>query len=77
MTSAGGARPGGIVGEYVLTLDDVLNVRKFDDGIAKARFFVDIHSPDDTGPVRAALPASGRATTTSPTAASCRWESRT
>jgi hypothetical protein len=38
-----------IVGEYVLTMDDVLALRKFEDGIARGSFFVDIHSPDDTG----------------------------
>lgn len=38
-----------IVGEYVLTMDDVLSLRKFEDGIARGSFFVDIHSPDKTG----------------------------
>lgn len=38
-----------IVGEYTLTVDDVVNVRKFEDGIAKGSFFVDIHSPNETG----------------------------
>ena len=38
-----------IVGEYVLTLDDVLACRKFADGIAKGSFFVDIHAPTGTG----------------------------
>ncbi|NOZ21965.1 MAG: FAD-dependent oxidoreductase [Planctomycetes bacterium] len=32
-----------IVGEYVLTRDDVLAARKFEDGIAKACFFMDLH----------------------------------
>lgn len=32
-----------IIGEYVLTKDDVLAGRKFDDGIAKAWFFCDLH----------------------------------
>ena len=38
-----------IMGEYVLTVDDVLSLRKFEDGIARGSFFVDIHSPDQTG----------------------------
>lgn len=32
-----------IVGEYVLTREDVLEARKFDDGIAKAFFYIDFH----------------------------------
>ena len=36
-------------GEYTLTIDDVMQCRKFDDGVAKGSFFVDIHSPDQTG----------------------------
>jgi hypothetical protein len=36
-----------IVGDYVLTEEDVLKGRKFDDGIAKGCFPVDIHSPTD------------------------------
>lgn len=35
-----------ILGEYVLTGDDVRAARKFPDGIAKASFFIDIHGPD-------------------------------
>ena len=38
-----------IVGEYMMTVDDVVNVRKFPDGIAKGSFFVDIHHPTETG----------------------------
>ncbi|MGP4079182.1 FAD-dependent oxidoreductase [Pseudalkalibacillus sp. R45] len=36
-----------IVGDYVLAQEDVLRGRKFDDGIAKGCFPVDIHSPTD------------------------------
>ncbi len=36
-----------IIGDYVLTQEDVLRGRKFDDGIAKGCFPVDIHSPTD------------------------------
>ena len=38
-----------IVGEYALTVEDVLECRKFDDGVAKGSFFVDIHAPEGTG----------------------------
>jgi len=38
-----------IIGEYVMNVDDIMNVRKFPDGIAKGSFFVDIHHPTDTG----------------------------
>ncbi len=34
-----------ILGEYLLTEDDVLKARKFKDGIAKDSFFIDIHGP--------------------------------
>ena len=32
-----------IIGDYVLTGDDVLSARKFEDGIARACFFIDFH----------------------------------
>jgi hypothetical protein len=35
-----------IVGEYTLTYDDVLEARSFDDAVAMAGFWVDIHSYD-------------------------------
>jgi len=38
-----------ILGEYTLTVDDVLGMKKFKDGIAKSAFFVDIHNPTGTG----------------------------
>lgn len=38
-----------IVGDQTLTVDDVVGVRKSEQGIAKGSFFVDIHSPDKTG----------------------------
>lgn len=38
-----------IVGRYTLTEDDVLSARKFDDGIARGCFFIDLHdSPPGT-----------------------------
>jgi len=40
-----------IVGEYVLTADDVLGARKFEDCIARGSYPVDIHDPDGGGTV--------------------------
>lgn len=34
-----------ILGEYILSEEDVLKARKFKDGIAKGSFFIDIHGP--------------------------------
>jgi len=34
-----------ILGKYVLTEDDVLKARKFNNGIAKGSFFIDLHGP--------------------------------
>ena len=55
-----------IVGGYVLTKEDVLSASKFDDGIAKASFFIDFHdSPPGIGIpftleyIRANRPAGG------------------
>jgi hypothetical protein len=38
-----------IVGEYVLTADDVFSARRFDDGIARVSFPIDIHDPTGGG----------------------------
>ncbi|MEO8411351.1 MAG: FAD-dependent oxidoreductase, partial [Propionivibrio sp.] len=38
-----------IVGEYVMTQDDVLSCRHFDDAIAVASYPIDIHRPADDG----------------------------
>ena len=38
-----------IVGEYVMTQDDVLSCRHFDDSIAVASYPIDIHRPGDEG----------------------------
>jgi hypothetical protein len=38
-----------IVGEYVMTQEDVLGCRKFDDAIAVASYPIDIHRPGDDG----------------------------
>jgi FAD dependent oxidoreductase len=45
-----------IVGEYVLTVEDVLGARKFDDRIAKSCYPVDIHNPAGEGTVLRKLP---------------------
>jgi hypothetical protein len=38
-----------IVGQYVMTQDDVLSCRHFDDAIAVASYPIDIHRPEDNG----------------------------
>ncbi|MBQ6847991.1 MAG: FAD-dependent oxidoreductase [Clostridia bacterium] len=38
-----------IVGEYVLTVDDLLSLKKFDDAIAAGNYDIDIHNPEGTG----------------------------
>ncbi|MGQ9779296.1 MAG: FAD-dependent oxidoreductase [Bacillota bacterium] len=38
-----------IVGEYVLTEEDILSGREFADGIARGAFPIDIHAPDGNG----------------------------
>lgn len=38
-----------IVGEYTLTADDVLGAWRFDDGICKGAYYIDIHDPDGSG----------------------------
>lgn len=40
-----------IMGEYVLTEEDVVNGRKFDDGITRCAYPVDVHDPKGTGTV--------------------------
>ena len=45
-----------IVGDYQLTVDDVLSARKFDDAIARGSYPVDIHNPAGTGTVLKRLP---------------------
>ena len=44
------------MGEYVLTVDDVLEAVKQADGIARSRYPVDIHSPTGEGTVIQRLP---------------------
>ena len=45
-----------IVGEYEMTAEDVLSARKFDDGIARGNYPVDIHNPSGSGTVLQKLP---------------------
>lgn len=45
-----------IVGDYQLTVDDILGARKFDDVIARGTYPVDIHSPTGKGTVLKHLP---------------------
>jgi hypothetical protein len=45
-----------IVGDYQLTVDDVLGARKFDDAIARGAYPVDIHNPKGQGTVLKRLP---------------------
>ncbi|HNY64193.1 MAG TPA: FAD-dependent oxidoreductase [Deltaproteobacteria bacterium] len=49
-----------IMGEYLLTADDVLEARSFDDTVALGTYPVDIHSPTGKGTVLRHVPA-GRA----------------
>jgi hypothetical protein len=46
-----------IVGDYVLTADDVLSARKFEDVIARGTYPIDIHNPTGRGTVLRAVPA--------------------
>jgi hypothetical protein len=45
-----------IVGDYVLTADDVLEARKFDDVVARGAYPIDIHRPDGPGTIMRRLP---------------------
>ena len=45
-----------IQGEYVLTEHDIMEFKKFPDGIAACRYDMDIHSPDGTGTFHWFLP---------------------
>jgi hypothetical protein len=45
-----------IVGDYVLTGEDVLTANKFDDAIARGSYPVDIHNPSGKGTVLTRLP---------------------
>jgi hypothetical protein len=45
-----------IVGDYVLSADDVLEARKFDDVVARGAYPIDIHRPDGPGTIMRRLP---------------------
>lgn len=40
-----------VVGDYVLSVEDVRAGREFPDGVARGTWYLDVHSPDDTHPV--------------------------
>lgn len=46
-----------IMGDHVLTADDVLQARKFDDAIARCSYPLDIHNPQGSGTLLKRLPA--------------------
>jgi hypothetical protein len=46
-----------IIGDYILTVEDVLEGRKFEDAIARASYPVDIHNPTGPGTTITRLPA--------------------
>jgi len=46
-----------IVGEYVLSAEDFRQARKFEDGIAKSCYPIDIHNPTGVGVMLEKLPA--------------------
>lgn len=48
-----------ILGEYQLTAADILNVRRFDDVIARGSYPMDIHNPEGRGTVLQRLPPGG------------------
>ena len=45
-----------VLGDHLLTVDEVLGAAKFDDGIARGSYDVDIHNPAGTGTVIKRLP---------------------
>jgi len=46
-----------VMGDYVLTADDVLSARKFDDAVARCNYPLDIHNPSGSGTVIKHVPA--------------------
>lgn len=48
-----------LIGEYQMTAEDVLSCRKFEDGIARGNYPVDIHNPNGTGTILQNLPFDG------------------
>lgn len=45
-----------IMGEYKLTVEDILSARKFPDAIARSTYPVDIHNPEGTGTILKNIP---------------------
>jgi hypothetical protein len=54
--SAGVRETRRVLGEYVLTADDILTARKFDDVIARGTYPIDIHDPTGRGTVLRTVP---------------------
>lgn len=46
-----------IIGDYMLTAEDVMAARKFDDGVAKCSYPMDVHNPTGKGTMLKRLPA--------------------
>ncbi len=46
-----------IMGDYVLTEEDIVSARKFDDGVCRGNYGIDIHSPTGEGTVLRQVPA--------------------
>jgi hypothetical protein len=55
-TSVGVREARRVLGDYVLTRDDVLSARKFDDAVARGSYPVDIHDPRGQGTILERLP---------------------
>src|SRR5690606_3784075 len=45
-----------VTGEYILTAEDLLGARKFDDVIARGSYPLDIHNPEGKGTIFKRLP---------------------
>ncbi|MBI4358717.1 MAG: FAD-dependent oxidoreductase [Candidatus Omnitrophica bacterium] len=45
-----------IMGDYLLTAEDILNARKFPDVVARSTYPIDIHNPEGTGTLLKRLP---------------------
>lgn len=48
-----------VLGDYILTADDVLTGRSFEDAVARGSYPIDIHEPDGKGTILRRLPLGG------------------
>jgi len=48
-----------VLGDYILTADDVLGGRSFEDAVARGAYPIDIHDPDGKGTIVRRLPLGG------------------